>query len=69
MPSRKKGSSNKEGREIAGKREGKEKEAGPSFLQRWLTASGGTPKDSSEADKREGLSGQKEGKTNRKEIA
>ena len=68
MPSRKKGSSNKEGREIAGKREGKEKEAGPSFLQRWLTASGGTLRDSLKADTREGLPGQKQGKEDGKEL-
>ena len=52
MPSNHKGPRNKEGREGTGKRAGKEKEAGPSFLQRWLTASGGTPEDSSEAGKR-----------------
>ena len=51
-PSRKKGARSKEGREVIGKKGAKEKGAGPTFLQRWLTASGGTPEDSSEAGKR-----------------
>ena len=67
--SRKKATRSKEGREVTGKTGAKEKGAGPTFLQRWLTASGGTPEDSSEAGKREGLPGQKEGKFNSKERA
>ena len=63
-PSTRKGSSNKEGREVAGKRAGKEKEAGPSFLERWLTASGGTQRVSMKANEKKGLPGQTEGQEN-----
>ena len=50
-PSNHKGPRNKEGREGSGRKAGKEKGAGPTFLERWLTASGGTQKVSLEADR------------------
>ena len=62
-PSNYTGPRNKEGREGTGKKAAKEKEAGPSFLERWLTASGGTQKVSLEADRGKGVLGQEEEQT------